>query len=80
MHLAVSRTNDGRWRAQFLSRHVDEKWEFDSIYQAERWLRFCFVELYPRHRCDGRCIPGPALDAKHCGRKLPVGVGLRMSL
>jgi len=80
VHMYVNGTEDGRWRARFLSRYQDENWEFDSIYQAERWLRFYFMELYPKHRCDGRCVPGPAFVAKDSGRRLPANAGSQKSL
>jgi len=68
IHLEATGAAGGRWLARYWGKHLDGSREFASFGQAERWLRHCFAERFPGHRCGRRCIPSPASATKGGGR------------
>ena len=70
IHLEVTGADEDRWLARYWGQQLDSSQEFGSFGQAERWLRRCFAELFPKHRCERRCIPSPAFAKKNGGPNL----------
>ncbi len=55
IHLQVTRTARGTWLARHWGRELDGGWEFDTVEEANEWNLRSFAEMYPEHRCTGRC-------------------------
>jgi len=57
IHLEVAPAADGGWLARHWGRELDGRWQFDSLEEANEWNLRSFAEMYPEHRCTGRCQP-----------------------
>lgn len=73
IHLEVTGADGGRWLARYWGKQLEGCQEFGSFRQAERWLRRCFAELFPNHRCGRQCIPSLASTKEHGDRNLKRG-------
>jgi hypothetical protein len=48
-----------RWMALVSGAQIEYGQQFDRIYDANQFVMEAFAQLFPEHRCTGKCRPEP---------------------
>jgi len=66
VRLEVRRGGSGRWLARYWGEQLEGGREFRSFKAANGWMRRCFQELFPEHRCRRGCreVAGKRLEER----------------
>lgn len=66
VHLLVQKLQAERWTALLAAAGVEKSGNFDTAFEANGFLRRCFREQFPGHRCQEKCrtTEGPPLPGR----------------